>query len=239
MAKELPSSWGKDSLTSHIDIAIDNIFATSVKNKTEYPYLPEIDGCYHLIAGALNNPPGFLEGFFLMRSHAAYRGSAMLAMSGHNPETYPVIRNCLENALYALHINQNEGLDVIWLNRHENEKSEKTVRSEFSHGNVIKTLQNIDEDNYNAASIFYKRTIDYGAHPNERSMTGSMSTKEEGKNKYFMQDYLSGGTMIHRQALKTCAQIGLCSLLIFERIYTERFAILGITERINNLKAQL
>ncbi|MBU2479325.1 MAG: hypothetical protein KKA36_09570, partial [Gammaproteobacteria bacterium] len=170
MFKELPNTWGSDSLTAHIDGAIDNIAATVAKNSAEYSSLNKVDSCYNSIVGGLINPPGFLEGLFLMRAHVAFRASCMLAMSGHSPETFPVLRSCLENALYALHINQNKGLDDLWLRRHDNPSMEKKVRAEFSYRNVIKTLETVDAENHKVAVSLYQRAIDYGAHPNERSM---------------------------------------------------------------------
>ncbi len=236
MIKEFPSLGAGDPLTTHLDVAINNIAATITRNATEYPLLPEVDNCYKLMVDALINPPGFLEGFFLMRSHAAFRAGCMLAMGGHNPETFPLLRSCLENALYALHIHKNDGLDELWLSRHDNDSTEKKVREEFHHGNVIKTLKSVDNENHKVAVALYQRTIDFGAHPNERAMSASMGVKKDGGKSYYMQDYLSGGTMNHRHSLKSCAQVGLCALFVFGGIYRERFAILGITERLKSLK---
>lgn len=234
--KEFPAAWANDALTFHFDQAVNNIIATTAENTTEYPLFPNLDNCFESIVKNLINPPGFLEGFFLMRSHAAFRAGCMLAMSGHNPETFPVLRCCLENALYALHINRNKGLDEIWLRRHDDKSAEKKVRDEFGYGNIIKTLESMDIETYKVANSLYQRAIDFGAHPNERAMSGSMKVERGEDKSYFMQDYLSGGTLIHRHALKTSAQIGLCSLLVFEKIYSKLFVSLGIVDRLRHLK---
>lgn len=62
------------------------------------------------------------------------------------------------------------------MNRHDSDKAAKATRDEFTHGNVSR---NISAANANLGSIYselYVRTIDYGAHPNERGSSLSSKT---------------------------------------------------------------
>ncbi len=239
MVKEFPDDWAGNALTAHVDVAIGNMMATTVKNSTEYPLLIELDSCYETVIRGLIDPPGFLEGFFLMRSHAAFRAGCMLAMGGHNTETFPIIRNCLEYALYALHVNRNPRLGEVWLRRHESESTEAKVRQEFKHSKIMKTLEEVDSHAFKVAGSLYQRTIDFGGHPNERAITSSMGVKKGEGSHHYMQDYLSGGTMPHRHALKSSAQIGLCALLVLENIFHARFESAGVGDRLIYLKSVL
>ena len=236
MVKDFPDDWTGNTLTAHVDVAISNMVATTVNNTTEYPLLMELDSCYEAVIRGLTDPPGFLEGFFLMRSHVAFRAGCMLAMSGHNTETFPIVRNCLEYALYALHVNRNSGLAEVWLRRHENKSTEAKVRQVFKHSKIMKTLEEVDPHNFKVAGSLYQRTIDFGGHPNERAITSSMEVKKGEGSHHYMQDYLSGGTMVHRHALKSSAQIGLCALLVFENIFQERLENVGVGARLRALK---
>jgi hypothetical protein len=48
--------------------------------------------------------------------------------------------------------------------------------------------------------------------------------------------YLEGDSIQLRLALKTTAQVGVCSLSLFRSIYKERFDILGVTGAIDHIK---
>jgi hypothetical protein len=238
-SRPLPPRWGSDSLTTHIDGALDNIFATTAKGPPEYPLLVELDLAFQTIARNLNNPQNVLEGLLLFRCHAAYRASCLLAMSGHNTEAFPLVRSCLEIALYAFHIAKNPQAADLWLARHDGPEAMKQMKTEFFIKTVKETLKASDESLAKTCEELYSRSIDFGGHPNERSVTASLTvTKEEGQ-RLLKQDYLAGGTIDHRHSIKTAAQAGLFGLLVFQKIYKERFDILGITQTLEPIRARL
>jgi hypothetical protein len=240
VTRKFPDNWASDSLTEYIDTAINNIAATHANDKNEYPLIKEIDSIYLEIAQGLNNPGGrVVESILLLRSHAAFRAAAMLAMCGMGPETFVQLRSCLENALYSLHIHKNSGYDEIWLNRHTDDKSLKEVKNKFKMGDVKNTLKETDKTNYKVASILYDRTIDFGAHPNEMASTSSLTIEKENGDTKLQQIYLSGGNMQQRHAMKTTAQTGVCSLYILREIFKDRFDILGLTARLDKLRSVL
>jgi len=231
--REFPGNWGQDDLSSFIDMANGNVVATFANDKNEYPLVSAIDQMFQAIVRALLSPQAVVESIILMRSHVAYRATSLLAMAGMNPEAFVQARSCLENALYALHMNRNAGLDEIWLRRHDDESSLKRTRSEFTFPNVMKTLEAEDAKNAVVARNLYERTIDFGAHPNERAVTANLSIENVNGGKKLKQAYLSGGTIQQRHSMKTTAQVGLCSLYIFRLIFRERFDILGLTAKMD------
>jgi len=237
--REFPPSWGDNLLTEHIDGAINNIATTTVFNTDEYPLLVLIDSSFQQAVSSLINSPELYEGFLLMRCHAAFRAASLLSMAGQNTETFPVIRSCLENALYALHINKYPGNDDVWMHRHRGDEALKKAKKTFGYTSVYKTFEKIDPETAKVADMLYQRAIDFGAHPNERATTGSMTIKIDGKTRYFTQDYLSGGTQEHQHSLKTSAQVGLCALIIFQIIFPEIFREGHITEAIETMKIVL
>lgn len=237
--REFPSTWGSNLLTAHIDGAINNIATTTVTNKDEYPAIVQIDDSFQKVVSALKNPPALYEGFLLMRSHAAFRAAGILSMAGQNTEAFPVIRSCLENAMYALHIHQNPGTDDLWMKRHRDAAALKAAKKSFGYSSVFKTLEKIDPQTATLADMLYQRAVDFGAHPNERAVTGSMTIRIDGSTRYFMQDYLAGGTQEHRHSLRTTAQTGLCALIIFQAIFPDMFGEQGIAQTIESLKKVL
>lgn len=231
--REFPENWASDGPTQFIDLACNNVVATFVQDKEEYPLVRNIDGFYYSIVKHLIDPEGILEAILIMRCHAAFRASFLLGMSGMAPETFVQVRSCLENALYALHINKNPGHDEVWANRHKDDASLKQVKDKFRMVDVMTTLENTDPANHKVAKLLYERTIDFGAHPNERAATSSLIIEERDGSKKIKQNYLAGGTLQQRHAMKTVAQVGLCALYVFREIFTKKFDILGVTNEMD------
>jgi hypothetical protein len=54
-----------------------------------------------------------------------------------------------------------------------------------------------------------------------------------------MQIYLHGNDMPLRHCRKSTAQAGVCSLHIFQHIFSERFMLLGIRDKLIKLRTRL
>jgi hypothetical protein len=100
-------------------------------------------------------------------------------------------------------------------------------------------LKNLDTELHRTTKILYERTIDLGAHPNERAITGNM-TLEAGTDKTTFQNfYLHGDGVPLDHAFKVTAQVGLGSLLMFEHIFRDRFRLLAIDAELQKLRSGL
>ena len=127
----------------------------------------------------------------------------------------------------------------VWLRRHDDDASLQAVRNGFRHARVMGTLQCTDARLYEKMHLLYERTIDFGAHPNERAVTGSMKRVGETDSEAYHHMYLHGDGVSLEQALKTTAECGLGSLLVFRFIFAERFALLGISEKMDRLRQSM
>jgi hypothetical protein len=234
-----PPGWGGDKLTEFATHAISNSFASYVQMRPAVDVLIEIDGLFHKAAENLRNPPDFLGAMLLLRSHSAYRAATRLAMSGEAPETFPLLRACLEYALYAVHINRNQGYGEIWLRRHDDEASLANARRTFQHVTAMETLKSVDERLAQQIKVLYESAIDFGAHPNERAMTGSMTITEVSDGKVFAAVYLHGDRQVLSHLLKTTAQVGLGALLMLSIVFRDRFRLLAIDMNPDRLKTKL
>jgi hypothetical protein len=96
--------------------------------------------------------------------------------------------------------------------------------------------------NRHAAKVFdslYQRSIDFGGHPNERSVTGNMRlVKLEGRTE-FQQVYLHDDSLMLDHGLKTTAQAGVCALEILQEVFTARFELLGVRVKLLDLRRGL
>ena len=183
ITKQFPQSWGEDHVTKYIDGAIDNILATVTRTKhPAYPTIVEIDDVFKTMVDGLINTESIYEAVLLMRAHSAFLAGNTLAMGRQATESFMVIRGVLENALYALHINKNNDAGETWINRHKNEESLTPSRNQFAYANVSRTLRNENANIADVSECLYRRTIDFGAHPNERASSSAMQIiDEDGK----------------------------------------------------------
>jgi hypothetical protein len=236
MTKPDPPEWGADFLSEFIKTAYENTFATFANLRVEYKLLRVIDEIFRLVIENLINTSEWFAGFFLLRTHASFLGGVRLSCSGQIPEAYMVLRGCLENALYGLYLSKHPESCEKWLCRHDSEDAYRRVKQEFQIRRLQDFLAEIDNNLYQATNSLYNRTIDYGAHPNERALTSNLRRTEKNNCITFDLNYLTGNSLGLRLCLKSTAQIGVCSLYIFRHVYFERYDILGIAAKLDKLK---
>lgn len=234
--QDMPPGWASDDLTAFIQMATENIAATFHNKKKAFNILKEIDNYFMIITDHLLNAPDFLASLLLFRTHSAYRAACRLSLSGQVPETFVLLRSCIEYPLYALHINSNKEAGEKWIDRHKDEESFKAAKNEFKYGRVIKALETIDPSICRTSKLLYERSIDFGAHPNERSITSSLKVIEKGDRVEYKQLYLAKDSKHLSHGLKSTAQVGLCALYIFSHVFKERFDILGITHKMDQYR---
>jgi hypothetical protein len=86
-----------------------------------------------------------------------------------------------------------------------------------------------------AYSELYERLIQFGAHPNERSVTSNLTIEKGAGTTKLNQVYLQGDGKGLDHRPRTASQLGICTLKIFERSHHVRFAELKISPRIAEL----
>lgn len=238
--KPPPAGWGTDELSKFLQTAQENQWATFHNLKPAYKILARIDECFMQIAENMLNPKNMLAGLLLFRSHSAYRAGCGAAMAGQVVESFILGRGCLEYAGYGLLIHANAPLGEVWLRRHDNEAAMRAMKKEFTHGNVRSEIETRDSKLASIYDTLYQRAVDFGAHPNERGLTSSMAIEElAGGDKKFLQIYLHSNGLQLAHGLKSTAEIGLCSLHVLQWVFKERFEILGIRERLQELRKAL
>ncbi len=113
------------------------------------------------------------------------------------------------------------------------------MRNEFQLTKLLQFLASVDADEGKVADTLYERTIDFGAHPNERALMQTLQmNKSEGKIE-FKVVYLGDDNIQLRHSLRTSAQVGVCVLGMFKLIYKERFDLIGLTNELDALRQGL
>ena len=234
-----PNGWGDDPLSEFIEMSRENDHATFVQMRGEYGVLLRVDRCFKDITENLNENTSLLSALLVKRAHGAYRAACRLAISGQVVDSFPVLRGCLETAMYCLHIDRHPTAGDIWMRRHDDAESTNACRREFTVGNVMTTWEAEDQRVAATARMLYERTIDFGAHPNERSLTASMIIEELEGATSFSHLLLTGNSLHIAHAMKTCAQVGVAALCAARLVFPQRFDILRISDRLDQLRAEL
>ena len=234
-----PPEWGDDKLASFLDMASDNVLGTYVQAREHYTKVLQVDSAYVTFCDNLLNPSDPIAPFFILQAHASYRAAAGLAMSCQSPQAFMVMRGCLESSLYGLYFHRNPDTFDVWLRRHDDDAARRDVKNEFKVSRLKACLEEIDPSTNSVLAQLYEKMIDFGAHPNVASLaTAFRSSRSEGRRQFKVLYLTAAPEMIHG-TMKSVAQTGVCSLLIFRNIFPERFDLLGITESLKELRSGL
>lgn len=234
-----PPNWDANEISRFFDAARANEFATFANRTEEVARLSAIDLGYRKAIDGLNYSHDWFAGFFLLRAHSNYLGACRLCWSAQIPESYALLRSCLENAFYGLYLAKHPESRETWLRRHDNDASKQRVRDEFKIGAMLKLAAELDATEGTVAKALYDRTIDSGAHPNELALMQTLQINESADQIEFKSNYLDQDSLALRAALKATAQVGVCALSLFRVVYPERFAILGVTDLLRHVKVGL
>ena len=234
-----PPRWGEDELTKYLDSVRKNHFVTFAKKIPETKKMIEIDGIFLRVIHVGINTRDLTVGLLMHRAHSAYRAAASCAFAGQSAELYPLLRLMLEQGGYAILINRKPELEEVWLNRQESDAARNKVRREFKPGKIKDTIASSDPRLNGIFCTLYEKTIDFGAHPNEMSVTGGITIKENENQKDFKLIYLHGDGLVLDHSLRTLAQVGVCVLLIFQEIFREQFELSGVSSELLKLQKSL
>jgi hypothetical protein len=234
-----PPGWGDDELTKFWDATRHNQFGTFVNKAPQFRKLSAIDALFHRASKDWLNPASEVSAMLLLRTHSAFRAAAGLAAAGQAVEAYAQNRLVLEFAGVAVHIHRDPPLGIIWLNRHQSEKALEEAINAFSHRKVAKTVTAANLIAGKRFEDLYQRTIDWGGHPNERTVTGNMKMVKEPERRVMLAIMMHGDGPELDMILKTTAQCGLVALDILESVFSARFELLGINADKWQLRAGL
>ena len=123
--------------------------------------------------------------------------------------------------------------------RHGSATAKQKVIDEFKIGTLLNLAATVNAAEAAVLKELYERTIDSGAHPNELALMQTLQINKSHDRIEFKCNYLDNDSLPFRLALKTVAQVGVCTLSLFRTIYSERFDILGVTGLLSHVKCGL
>lgn len=228
--------WGKTYLTNFLDAAEKNIQISYVNLKG---YFEMFESLGDLFKAATENvgysdESSFAIASLLGRACGNFFAAVRLSSSGQLAECYAQLRACLEDALYAFNIHLDSGLAQVWFDRHQNDDSRKKSIKQFKPTDILEKLkqkslslgQNVAED--------YNRCIDFGAHPNERSVTSNLIL-QGGRISIQLFNTEKG---VFQACLLVCIRCGVDVIKVFDLIYQNEFKRINADHRICNIQEQ-
>lgn len=198
--------------------------------------LLEIDACFEKVEQGWVNPRPWFPTVFMFRAHGAFRAALGAAMSGQTFETFPLLRACLECGAYGLHIANDTSRMEIWLRRHDDSSAKSQLLKEFAVSRLRASIQRRSEKMLSIFDEMYERTIDFGAHPNERALLSSIKQDRLDDRIEYQTVFLHGDGLQLDHALKTTGQVGLWVLHAFQLLYPSRFMLLSIRQRLEDVR---
>ena len=233
-----PPGWDEPRLPSFLESMWANVVATFA-NKKESHRLCRIDDLMFEIArdwkGRSPTARTIVPLMMYFRAHSAFRAAAGLGMGGATVEEMAVLRLALEFAGYACLVNQDPSLADVWWDRDVDKAKEKEARGKFTHSAVVRSVKAVDATLGGIYETLYDQLIQFGGHPNEKTISGSLKLDVTPEQTLLSQVYLQGDGHHLDHSIHTANQIGICILKIFEKVHPARFEALKAGPRIDAL----
>jgi hypothetical protein len=158
-----------------------------------------------------------------MNSFMTYLAGVRVAMSGHVVAVFPVLRTALESACYAYLIVRTPDLAAVWTDRHNGDAERKACRVAFmgAVAAVAKDIEREQPDGGNWLREAYDAAIDFGGHPNTKSVFGHVRVQEDSEEDPIYRVSLAGlygaDHWETRRVLIACADFALAIAVVLTR----------------------
>lgn len=138
-------------------------------------FIDELDSAFRGLVTGKTYGSSLVCSFLGINAHASFLAAASTAIRGQAPATFAVLRSCVESAAYAFLVSQDKSDGDLWLARHQRPDE---MRAKFT---VNRAVQKLSSDPELAAKLkeTYQWMIEFGGHPNPRSVVDHVRFKEE------------------------------------------------------------
>ncbi|CAK6462809.1 hypothetical protein KLEG_03092 [Klebsiella pneumoniae] len=123
-------------------------------------------------------------GFLALNSYMMLLASVRQSLSGHTVPVFPILRTALESACYAYLIAVDNSKALIWLDRHKSQSALNECRKTFTVNKAANKLQERYAEMAEYVKAHYDASIDFGAHPNMKSIFNHLTKIDSPDNKF-------------------------------------------------------
>lgn len=232
----------EDNLESFLNVA-EQTFTDAVKDLAgAVGFLSEVDSLYVAFLKQGGGIKPATASILLLNAHASVRAAIRLALSGQLLPVFMTLRGSIESALYANGMAADPAIADVWLHRDQNAQARQACRDVFTVGGMLRAVaQRQDQQFADLVREIYDASIDFGAHPNSRSLLASTHIEELPTGDAALNfAYLHGsGSFEVRQSLLACAETGLVVFFLSLICYPEHPESANLNERALAVQARL
>lgn len=233
------SKWGSTPLTRFLADGHKNTLIAYSAQSGHFEMLDNLGALFEDANACLAYSDSDLSNLVVLslfgRACGNFFAAVRLATSGQLTESYAQLRVCVENALYAFYIKSHPSLAKVWTDRHKDDRSRKCCRDSFKVGDMLRSLKSQSFSLGQHAKKEYDTCIDFGAHPNERSVVLNLKVAGDGSLKLQLLNVDVG---VFEASLLAVVRVALCVVEIFERVYPDEFKVLNVRERLTSIREQ-
>lgn len=180
-----------------------------------HDFYPEV-----ILAGDLKLTPS--TAFLSTHAFALWLAASRVALSGHEAAVYPLLRTALEAACYAFLAHKDDRLASIWANREKDDAARAACRREFTSAikRVATMLSALQSEMGDVVVDCYDRLIDFGAHPNTRSVLSHVTvTEHENAYRADMPALYASSSYQVTRGLVACIDVGVIMALVLIKAF--------------------
>lgn len=243
-SQKLPP-WDDDPLSELIKLADHNVRVTSLNLPVVFELLKKVESIFKKVQEAIEHDSKtelLVPRFLIARTHSSFFAAIRLAMSGQFTEAYPVLRQAIEQAWYALHIAKDPSPPSrmeVWLRRNDDSAAKAKCKQEFTIANVRSTHEANDPSTARQLLELYESVIDYGAHPNQLGVLVGIAYSKTDKKIEYNVGILCPEPLPMMVTIRLAVAVAVGTLKVFQKIFPERFEIMNIDNKIDELVNQL
>jgi hypothetical protein len=245
MSQQGPPPWGDDNLSEFLKMAEYNDRVTSLNHPIVFELLKNVDKAFKEVQKAVEHdsrPKLLVPRFLILRTYSSFLAAIRLAMSGQIAEAYPILRQAIELAWYALHIAKgpiSPSRSEVWLRRNEDATSRAKCKQEFTIANVRSTHEANDPGTARHLQGLYESVVDYGAHPNQLGVLIGIAHSKTAEKINYQVGILYPKTLPMMLTIRLAVAIAIDAIKVFQQIFPERFKIMSIDSRIDSIVSKL
>jgi hypothetical protein len=218
--KVRPEQWTQGSLFPFIEECWSNSIAVVGNHNVVAARLSAVDSIFQETHQTLKPThwSQIVPALLMMRSMSAFR-SAVMVGSSLPVDSYPLQRSCLESAGYANLIATEHDLSRLWLCRDDDPAE---FKRRFTNRAVRDSIAAVDAPLAAIYQELYERSIEFGAHPNEKGVLSGVLKESIGTGtlQFYM---LAGDGPALQHALRMITQSGICVLRVLNLIFAKQF----------------
>jgi hypothetical protein len=193
--------------------------------------LDELDALFRGLVTEKSHSKHIAGSLLAMNSHAAFLAAVGSALRGQSPPTFMILRGCIESALYAFLVAMDKADGEAWFKRSQDPE---TVRAKFTANRAIQKLTPHDPNLAAMVRDTYQWTIEFGAHPNRRSVLDHIRLKAPISEGYpVSMTYIhSSDSAVFIRGLNACIENGCMCLAILCHAIPDHPAMSATFERV-------